>query len=205
MTTVLVPAGPWSATRGDDQQPVGGGFTESGLPPAAIPSVTEGTLRAFSNPDRGWALVLDALGIAMDSVQPIDDPGTQTTNTGQQVIGRSWLGSELSSGFMLGVILKKAEKPGDALTCRDTLWTRFRNEDMTRIRKSGDAEQAYIEYMAPSARSRNLHIFRVHDGYWLAIHLSKVDYRGSDDGSFEKLRTSVRIRTDTARGAATRP
>jgi len=169
--------------------------------PDPAPSTPEaaGTFRSFTLPGRGWSLVLDALGIAMDKVQPGSPSGGGGSGAeGGRAAGRSWSGSETASGYTLSVLMQTAEKPGDSFVCRDTLWESFREPGASRVRKGGSAEQTSVEYTVPSNKTRDLRLFRVHDGTWIAIHLSKVGYRESDAILFENLRTSVAIRDHPA-------
>jgi hypothetical protein len=110
-------------------------------------------------------------------------------------------GRHRATGLRLTIVMEPAAREGDARDCRKHYWRRARRSPIakTDVLLSERDDMAIVEYMAQeyggvALRRKNVNAYLARDGIWIAIHLSKNDYRDEDRERFERVLDSVRLR-----------
>jgi hypothetical protein len=138
-------------------------------------------------PGRAWSLIVHLPGFDM---QPV----------GRTMDGVMVEGTNEKSGLVISVSLEKAPRRGDAVACRKYYWKKTRKSPMpkTNVVLTERGTMAVVEYLIPSfmelpINQKNFNAYMSHDGVWIDVHLSKVDFRPADAALFEAVLRSVRI------------
>jgi hypothetical protein len=143
-----------------------------------------------SYPGKAWAIAIDSPGFVVETREQKPD-------------GREYLvANNATSRVVLSVILEKGNGPADASTCPDYLQNRVRSlpADMaaTGVHPSRIGDMAVIEYLIPAAqkipvRQKNFVACLTHEDVYADVHLSKVQFRDSDEALFTDVLSKVRI------------
>ncbi len=104
-------------------------------------------------------------------------------------------GSDEATGLQLSLFLEKAATDGDAKVARDFFWKRTQASPlkMDDVRFSERNGAAVLEYIVKRVSWKNMNVYLSHDGYWVDLHLSKIQFRPADQEYFEAIMNSVRI------------
>ena len=133
----------------------------------------------ISYPGKVWAIAINSPGFVVETREHKPD-------------GREYLvANNAAIGIVLSVMLEKGNGPADASTCPDYLQSRVRAlpTDMpaTGVHPSRIGDMDVIEYLIPTAQKIPLHqknfvACLTHDDVYVDVHLSKVQFRDSDEG-----------------------
>jgi hypothetical protein len=165
-------------------------------------SVSSG-LRKVTYPGKTWSLVLELPGFE------IKDRSVRPDASGVRVYGEN-----RDTGVHISIFLEKAGRAGDAKVCRDFYWKKRSRAAVKRddVRFSERDGMALVEYLVRHFRGRlvnhrNLNAYMSHDGVWVDIHLSKIDFRPEHQDLFEAILATVRIAgpDPASGGGAVRP
>lgn len=116
--------------------------------------------------------------------------------------GPTWelMAKDRNTGMIMSIFVEPAANDGDKSDCREYYWERLKsspvNEEEVVFKDQG--ETALAEYMIRKYRGvkldqKHLNIYMAKDGFWIDIHLSKVNYREADRAHFDKVLASTRI------------
>lgn len=104
-------------------------------------------------------------------------------------------GSDQATGLQLSLFLEKAASEGDSKVARDFYWKRMqasplKMDDVRLYEKNG---AAVLEYIVKEVNWKNINVYLAHDSYWVDLHLSKIQFRSSDQESFEAILNNIKI------------
>lgn len=104
-------------------------------------------------------------------------------------------GSDQATGLQLSLFLEKAASEGDAKVARAFYWKRMQASPlkMDDVRFSERNGAAVLEYIVKEVSWKNMNVYLSHDGYWVDLHLSKIQFRSADQEYFEAILNSVSI------------
>ena len=156
------------------------------LPPKQSP---EGTVRLRA-PGPKWSLAIDLPGFDLEPIQIREDP------PGTKLSGQNRTTHMIITAFI------ETSKPGwTAVDHREDAWRTMQTAspmERQNIKRSERGAMALMEYFVPtykgqSVQQKSMNAYLVRDGFWIDVHLSKVEYMLDDDALFEKILESVRI------------
>ena len=107
----------------------------------------------------------------------------------------------------LSVFMEPAPKAGDSAAVRDAYWGRAKQSPMKKegvtLGKAGD--YATVQYIVPDIeglpiRQKNMNLYLAHDGVWVDVHLSKVQFTDADRALFDAIANERESRRKRERG-----
>ena len=141
-------------------------------------------------PGKAWAIAINSPGFVVEMREHKPD-------------GREYLvANNSTTGVVLSVMLEKGNGPADARTCPDYLQNRVRSLPpdiaVTGVHPSRIGDMAVIEYLIPAAqkiavRQKNFVACLAHEDVYVDVHLSKVQFRDSDEALFTDVLSKVSI------------
>jgi hypothetical protein len=141
-------------------------------------------------PGKAWAVAIDSPGFVVETRE-------------HQADGREYfVANNATSGIVLSVMLEKGNAPADATTCPDYLRNRVRalpaDFTVSDVHPSRIGDMAVIEYLIPVAqkipvRQKNFVACLTHEDVYVDVHLSKVQFRDSDEPLFTDVLSKVSI------------
>jgi hypothetical protein len=144
----------------------------------------------ISYPGKAWAIAINSPGFVVETREHKPD-------------GREYLAANNSTtGIVLSVMLEKGNGPADASTCPDYLQNRVRSLPPDLVVKdvhpSRIGDMAVIEYLIPVAqkipvRQKNFVACLTHEDVYVDVHLSKVQFRDSDETLFTDVLSKVNV------------
>jgi hypothetical protein len=150
-------------------------------------------------PGKAWAIAINSPGFVVETREHKPDD-------------REYLvANHATTGLVLSVMLEKGNGPADASTCPDYLQNRVRSLPpdfaVTGVHPSRIGDMAVIEYLIPAAkkipvRQKNFVACLTHEDVFVDVHLSKVQFRDSDEALFTDVLSKVSI---AAAGSAAAP
>jgi len=155
---------------------------------AAAQTVNEDRI-AFTTPDAPWMVSLDGknLDFQNQQIKPDNKSGY-------------FLMLNEKEGMTVSLFIEPAVKCKTSAECRDFVW-KTGNPKWGKVQdvvqsKIGDV--SYFEFFRPTVQNQPLKMFDmyaefVEDGYWVDLHISKVQYKKEDHLLFENLVKSVRF------------
>ncbi|HET6250921.1 MAG TPA: hypothetical protein VFE47_24745 [Tepidisphaeraceae bacterium] len=142
-----------------------------------------------ASPGGEWEIVIPIKGLEVDGQRVSVARKMKQVNA-----------SDEKSGLIASVFMEPAQKPGDSTMVRDVYWGRakespFKKDDI-KLDKAGDF--ATVQYTVPEVggqpiAQKNANIYIVHDGEWIDVHLSKVNFTKADQAIFDEAIKGVRI------------
>jgi tetratricopeptide (TPR) repeat protein len=162
------------------------------LPFLTQPGYSQQTERAsvrLTVPQAPWTLLIsgDALVLNREKIAP---DGSQ---------GYFMLVDEKTK-MLVSLYIEPVDKCKTSKECRDMVWKlgnpEWQNPQNVRLSEIG--EISILELLVPEFRrmplqQQNMYAQFVRDGYWVDLHLSKVQYRDQDRELFERMVKSVRF------------
>lgn len=140
-------------------------------------------------PNMTWALEIETDGFEVQ--------GLDTASSGEGM--RLMAGNEKTGVFMT-VFLEKAESDGDKKVCRDFYWSQAKQSpveksDLTMSETETFAKVSYLvkEFQGQELNQKNVNAYLSESGYWVDIHLSKVNYTPEDDRLFDGVLKGVEV------------
>jgi tetratricopeptide (TPR) repeat protein len=141
-------------------------------------------------PGKAWAIAINSPGFVVETREHKPD-------------GREYLvANNATTGVVLSVMLEKGNGPADASSCPDYLQNRVRSLPpdiaVTGVHPSRIGDLAVIEYLIPVAqkipvRQKNFVACLTHEDVYVDVHLSKVQFRDSDEALFTEALSKVNI------------
>jgi hypothetical protein len=141
-------------------------------------------------PGKAWAVAINSPGFVVETREHKPD-------------GREYLvANNATTGVVLSVMLEKGNGPADASTCPDYLQNRVRSLSpdiaVSGVHPSRIGDMAVIEYLIPAAqkipvRQKNFIACLTHEDMYVDVHLSKVQFRDSDEALFTDVLSKVSI------------
>ncbi|MBA2736103.1 MAG: DUF4019 domain-containing protein [Pyrinomonadaceae bacterium] len=153
---------------------------------------------AFTVSDAPWMIMLDSKNLDIKDQQIKRD-------------GKSgyFLLSNEKEGFTVSLFIEPAVKCKTSAECRDFVW-KTGNPEWGKVQdvvqsKIGDV--SYFEFFRPTVQGQPLQMLDmyaefVEDGYWVDLHLSKVQYKKEDHLLLENFVKSIRFLSKTAKPTA---
>ena len=161
---------------------------------AAAQTVSEDRI-AFTTPDAPWMVSLDGMNFDFQNQQIKPD-----NKSGY------FLMLNEKEGMTVSLFIEPAVKCKTSAECRDFVW-KSGNPKWGKVQdvvqpKIGDV--SYFEFFRPIVQGQPLEIFDmyaefVEDGYWVDLHISKVQYKKEDHKLFENFVKAVRFISKTAK------
>ncbi len=150
-----------------------------------------------------------ASGESLKLSLPSIDWGIEVTSPEFQLIDEAVLplkssaktfASSDSSGLLISIHLEKAETDGGPEACRDFYWSRAKNSpfEKSNLQFSEKRDYATVEYLVKEfqgqeVNQKNLNAYFSNNGYWIDVHVSKMNYKSADKTLFNKAIKSIRI------------
>lgn len=132
----------------------------------------------------------------------INSPGFAIQNEGSQSDGREYLlANNSKTGVIISVTLEQSPGGADIKTCPDFLRKRvgaMSQLGITDVKMSEVNSMAVIEYLLPKPegiplQQKNLFVCTVRDDVYVDIHLSKTQFKPSDESLFTDILDHVQI------------
>lgn len=163
---------------------------------AAAQTVSEDRI-AFTTPDAPWMVSLDGKNFDFQNQQIKPD-----NKSGY------FLMLNEKEGMTVSLFIEPAVKCKTSAECRDFVW-KTGNPKWGKVQdvvqsKIGDV--SYFEFFRPTVQNLPLEMFDmyaqfVEDGYWVDLHISKVQYKKEDHKLFENFVKAVRFISKTDKPA----
>jgi len=141
-------------------------------------------------PNKSWGVVLELPGFTVNRVETMAD-------------GRRYMVAENSETHVVVSLTLEEAKPSTANSCRGSLEKRAKKPPFkVRDVKFSQAGQADVmEYMVPEADGRpvnqkSLFACEFHEGAYVDLHVSKVNFGPADDKLFSQVLNSMRIESE---------
>jgi len=162
---------------------VGGAVAGGATTQSTQPATTQAALLHFTAPSGKWQVVMDKQSFESVDEQPHDGAKAKEFS------------AEGKDGWMLSVFFEPAAKPGDAKIARAFYLDRMKKSPvhMDKLKLSGDGNVAKMEYMVSDIQQKHANLYLVHDGVWVDVHISKMDFTSADQAALDALCRSVRI------------
>jgi hypothetical protein len=153
---------------------------------------------SVSFPGKSWELKINSPGFAIESQQRQSD-------------GREYLlANNSKTGVVLSVTLEQSPSGADSKTCPDFLRKRvdaMSQLGVTDVKASQVNSMAVIEYLLPKPQGiplqqKNFFVCTVRDDVYVDIHLSKAQFKSSDESLFTDILNRVQIIDTTVTAAA---
>jgi hypothetical protein len=153
------------------------------------PAATQPAYVGVAAPGATWDLVLPAKGFEI-----VEDQTNEARKS------RQIMAVNKEKGLNLSVFMEPAPKAGDSAVVRDTYWGRARQSPLKKegitLGKVGDFTT--VQYMVPDVEGvpleqKNLNLYLAHDGVWVDVHISKVQFTDKDQAEFDALANSIKV------------
>ena len=143
----------------------------------------------FTTPEAPWTLLIDGQAVDIKSAQVKPD-----NKSGYFLVYPN------KDGLNISLFIEPVDKCTTSDECRDFIlntgnpaWGKFQDLAKARI-----GEFSYFEFYRPEAMGQPLRMLDMYaqyvaDGYWVDLHISKVDYKKTDHLLFESLIKSVKF------------
>ena len=158
--------------------------------PGILPNVPEKNTYTVAIPGRSWSVE-----ISLPPSFTVEEP--EISSDGERA---KLAGSNPSTGLQLSLFLEKAAAEGDAKVAREYYWKLMQASPLKKeeVQFSERGGAAILEYIVKEASRKkidwkNMNLYLSHDGYWVDVHLSKILFRSTDQGSFDEILNSVKI------------
>jgi hypothetical protein len=142
-----------------------------------------------SAPGGGWDLVLPVKGLAV-----LDEQADEKRKS------KNIMAADEKTGLTVSVFMEPSRKQGDHSTVRDVYWGRAKNspmkKDNIKLDKVGD--YATVDYIVPdiegqAIQQKNVNVYIAHEGVWIDVHLSKVEFTEKDQPLFNEAVKGIRF------------
>jgi tetratricopeptide (TPR) repeat protein len=154
----------------------------------ALAESASGTI-VLTLPGCEWALEIDVPGYVLEYQQVALDGEAARFHAENE-----------RAGTILSGVLEKAPEEGGAERCREYYWSRARSSAFAKndISMSRRGEWALVEYVVSVFRGeridqKHLNAYRSHGGYWIDVHLTKMNFKPDDRKYFDAVLDSIRI------------
>ena len=163
---------------------------DASLTPATTqPTTVPASSLRLASPGDKWDLVLNT--------ELFDDPQKETRPDGK---ARQFAAIN-DAGWMMTVYIEPAVNAGDATAVRQFYWTKMKQSPipMKDVKLTGDASAARVEYTVPDADQKNFNLYLSHGGFWVDLHISKMQYKEAQDrAAVEELLKSAKFEPHSA-------
>lgn len=104
------------------------------------------------------------------------------------------------TGWNLSIFVEPAANAGDSIVVRDTYWGRAKQSPMKKegitLGKAGDF--ATVQYTVPDVeglpiQQKNVNLYLAHDGVWVEVHLSKVQFTDKDQADLDAIVKGAKV------------
>lgn len=152
------------------------------------PAVVLAELR-MAAPGGAWELVIPVNGFEVT-----DEKENQPRKIKQL------MAENAGTGLIASIFIEPARKEGDSSAVRDAYWGRARQspipKENIKLDKAGD--YATVDYIVPgmageALRQKNVNIYIAHEGMWIDVHLSKVQFEEKDQAIFDEVVKGIRF------------
>lgn len=144
---------------------------------------------AFTTSDAPWMIIIDSKNLGIRDQQIEHDYKS----------GYFLLSNE-KEGFTVSLFIEPAVKCKTSVECRDFVWKSGNPKwgKMQDVVHSKIGDFYYFEFFRPTVQNQPLQVLDMYaeyvdSGYWVDLHLSKVQYKKEDHLLFENLVKSVRF------------
>lgn len=150
---------------------------------------------AFTTPDAPWMVSLDGqnLDFRNQQIKPDNKSGY-------------FLMQNEKEGMTVSLFIEPAVKCKTSAECRDFVWNAGNPEwgKVQDVVQSKIGEVSYFEFFRPTVQGQPVEIFDmyaqfVENGYWVDLHISKVQYKKEDHKLFENFVKAVRFTSKNAK------
>ena len=140
-------------------------------------------------PGAGWELVMPIKGLTI--VEEKENPARKM----KQVTAE-----DAKSGLVVSIFMEPSRKEGDSSTVRDVYWGRAKDSPMRKenIKLDKVGDYATVDYLVPdiggqAIQQKNVNAYVVHEGVWIDVHLSKVQFSDKDQPLFDEAVKGMRF------------
>lgn len=144
---------------------------------------------AFSTADAPWLFLFDLNNLQIKKQQYKPDNKSAY-----------FMLTDEETGFNVSLFIEPVEKCKTSAECRDFVWKTGNPAwgKMQDVVQSKIGEVSYFEFYRPTVRDVRLEVFDmyaefVENGYWVDLHMSKVQYKKQDHSMFENFVKSVKF------------
>ena len=159
------------------------------LTPSGYSQQTERSSLRLTVPQAPWALLISGEELVL-SREKIAPDGSR---------GYFMLVDE-KTRMLASLYIEPVDKCKTSKECRDMVWKlgnpEWDNPQNVRLSEIGDISTLELlvpEFKRAPIRQQNMYAQFVRDGYWVDLHLSKVQYQDQDRDLFERMVKSVRF------------
>ena len=145
---------------------------------------------SFQIPSENWSLEIDLEGFE------VQQQGTSPDGTMLQVAAIN-----KKENINLSIFIEKVDSDGDKLACRDYYWSKAEKSPLAKenLTKYETDELAIVEhdtkkFKGQTVNFHSLNAYLAYNGYWMDVHISKIDYAKKDKSLFEKVWKSISIK-----------
>lgn len=160
------------------------------LSPVAHAAETGGETVALTLPQLKWVLEIGAPGFVLREKEV----------TKSKESARFFADND-KTGVIMSAFLEKADHPGDAKECRAFYVARgesnpVKQEDISLSESGGMAlrEYSHKRIKGVLCNQKNFNAYLSRDGYWVDIHLSKVEFKPVEEKLFKEILENVKFR-----------
>lgn len=143
----------------------------------------------FTLPRAPWTLTL-----------PADDFKMAQKQLKRDGIGAYFYLIDKTQGVNLSMYIEPVKDCKDSKSCRDMVWKLGNSAwvNPQNVVQSELGDVSFLEFLIPSfqgtpIRQQNMYAEFVVDGFWVDLHLSKVDYKAEDHKLFERIIKSIKF------------
>ena len=140
-------------------------------------------------PGGAWDLVLPVKGL-----ERMDERGNRKGRI-KQVSA-----TDQKSGLIVSIFMEPSPKNGDSSTVREVYWGRAKKSPMqkTDIKLDKAGDYATVDYLVPEVAGevmdqKNVNVYIAHEGMWIDVHLSKVQFTAKDQAMFDEAVKGIRF------------
>ncbi len=146
----------------------------------------------FSTPEIDWALGIKMYSFKVEECELREDGKA-----------RRIFAIDKETGSIMSVFIEPAEKDGGSKECREHYWDKIKNNGIkkTDVKIVEKNDKSILEYFVNEQNKiklnqKNINVYIVKDGYWIDIHISKSDYKETDDVFFNKIIEGISIQSE---------
>lgn len=143
----------------------------------------------LATPGSSWSLEIDTPGFTLEQ-KDFSQDGTAAR----------LMAVNKKDNVILSAFLEKAARPGDAKACREYYWSEaktspFQKDDLKMSESSSAALVEYIvkEHLGIRVNQKNINAYLSQNGYWVDVHISKVDFKPEDEAMLQSIVKSIRF------------
>jgi len=143
----------------------------------------------LATPGSSWSLEIDTPGFNLEE-----------SNFSQDGTAARLKAVNTNNGVILSVFLEKAQTAGDAKQCREFYWrdaqkSPFKKDDLKMSETNSVALVEYTvkEYSGMMVNQKNMNAYLSQNGYWVDVHISKVEFKPEDEAMLQSIINSIRF------------